>query len=374
MPITKAKAFRIGVALLSCGATAAGCTGGASDQPSPSPKRTLGKFTIIAGGGQNIKPEQTNKPTEARFDSPDELAVTPDGTLYIGKPFSNLVYRLPHNGSISIAVDKNTTFSVSGSTATQRFSSPESLAADAKGDVFIGDYDNQAIREITADGRRLTVAGADPRKVDEAHDRTNLRRGDGKPATKVRLGSPNSIAVSQDQKSIYVTVEASGNSSVVRKVALGGSVETIAGKATDSTHPEPTISGPTSADDVHLPIPSIVRTDVDGDPIIAGSQLLKLNQGKVRPVPGSGTLEQLTQKLKQPVIQIAALNENEYTARISNSIFRITRDGKTMTLATIPPCPSAKSQSNDYGDVNIQRSIIYVASVKCRLIMSLARS
>lgn len=371
MLIAKSRVIQASLAVLVCGATAVGCDGGSPGKPSPSPNRTLGKFTIVAGGG-HLDPEQSDQPTQAEFSSPDELAVTPDGTLYIGEPFKNVVYRLPPNGHISVAVDRNTTFPASNGSTTESFDSPTSIATDSKGNIFIGDYASQAIRELTADGRRLTVAGANPKNVDAAHGRTELQRGDGKKATTTRLGVPSSLAVSPDQKSLYVTVQASEESSIIRRVTIGGNVETVAGRTSKNPPKNRPISQPTPATNVQLIRPTVVATDTDGTLLISGDQLLRMKQSVVEPLPGSNRLEALGGSPgKKSTAKVAAWGDKGYVIRINTSIYRISKDGNVTLINTFPTCTGTSTQATDYGDIAIRESSIYVASSKCRTIMRL---
>jgi hypothetical protein len=368
MVITKSRVFQTGLAILVCGASAAGCNSESPNEPSPSSKRALGKFTIVAGGGHNLNPERTGQPTEAEFNSPSELAIAPDGTAYIGEPLRNIVYRLPPNGHISIAVDRSTTFPSASGAGVETFDSPTSLATDARGNLFIGDQKYQAIRELTLDGRRLTVAGANPEKVDVAHGKIDLARGDGKPATAVRLGNPISIVAAPDLKSLYVTVRASEESSIVRKVTLAGQVQTVAGRVADKTHNNPTVSGQSPAASVTLIRSTFLALDSDGSLLVLTKQLLRLNDGKVEPIPATKALETLERNLGKAATRIAVLNNGDYVIRIDSSLYRISKGGKVTAIATGRLCTDVP-QFGDFGDFGIHDSYVYMANAECRLIV-----
>jgi len=367
MVITKFRVFQASLAILVCGASSSGCTNETAGRPSPSPARTLGKYTVVAGGGHNLNPEQTDLPTEAEFNSPSELAIAPDGTIYIGEPLRNIVYRLPPNGHISVAVDRSTTFPSANGGGDETFDSPTSLATDARGNLFIGDQKYQAIRELTFDGKRLTVAGANPEKVDAAHGKVDLTRGDGKPATATRLGNPISIVAAPDLKNIYVTVRATEDSSIVRKVTLAGQVTTLAGQV-NKTRANPTVNGKLAAANVALIRSTFLALDSDGSLLVLSKQLLRLNDGKVEPIPASRALETLERNLGKSATRIGVLNSGDYVVRIDRSLYRISKDNRVTLIATDQLCTDVP-QFGDFGDFGIHNSFIYMASTECRLIV-----
>ena len=89
------------------------------------------------------------------------------------------------------------------------------MAVDASGNLYIADTQNSRIRKVRLDGTITTVAGT-------GQDGFS---GDGGPATDAQLSSPEGVAV-----------DASGNlyiadrfNSRIRKVALDGTITTVAG-------------------------------------------------------------------------------------------------------------------------------------------------
>ena len=95
---------------------------------------------------------------------------------------------------------------------------PIELAFDTKGNLYIADRDNHAVRKVDTHGVIATVAGTgDPGYT-----------GDGGPATKAKLYRPQGIAVTADG-TLYIS---DGDNTYVRKVDPHGTISTIAGKGT----------------------------------------------------------------------------------------------------------------------------------------------
>ncbi|WP_345473852.1 hypothetical protein [Actinoallomurus oryzae] len=368
MTTTSSRVIRYAVAALICGLSPAACTGGGSSEKTSSPKAKVGQFVVIAGGGYNIKPEQTGRPTEAQFNSPNMLAVSPDGTIYIGEPFRPAIYRLPPGGPISIAVDKNTMFQEPGKSQVAPLVQPVDIATDARGNLFIADEERQAIREVTVDGKRLTIAGTDDKSVDIAHGKNDVREGDGRPATEVRLGDPISIAVTPDHKKIYVAVKVEEDRSIVREVDSSGAIRTIAGKVGgSSTKP---IRQATKSTDVPIRLSTSLAIGADGHLLILGQQLLRLNGTELEPLPGTAPLEALSKKLNNPASYIISAGTYGYIVRMNTSLYRMTKDGHISPIATLPPC-YGMPKSGDYGDIALHNSAIYMTNAECRTVVRL---
>ena len=98
--------------------------------------------------------------TDARFNLCDRIAVDTHGTIYVGD-YGNQTIRVIRKYDTNYVV--TTLAGVAGSAgwcdgpgATARFSSPEAIAVDASGNVYVGDAH---LRKITPDGFVTTIAG-----------------------------------------------------------------------------------------------------------------------------------------------------------------------------------------------------------------------
>jgi serine/threonine protein kinase, bacterial len=125
-----------------------------------------GHVYTLAGSGE---PGDTNgAAAQARFNHPNGLALAPDGALYVadGGSFNavdaanTLIRRVAPDGAVSTHAGLNTPGYVDGDARDAQFQRPLlGLAADARGNLYVADMNNHAVRVVTADGRVLTVAG-----------------------------------------------------------------------------------------------------------------------------------------------------------------------------------------------------------------------
>ncbi|NBQ56105.1 MAG: hypothetical protein EBU36_05620, partial [Verrucomicrobia bacterium] len=100
--------------------------------------------------------------------------------------------------------------------ASAKFSSPQAVATDASGNVYVADSGNHTIRKISLDGTVSTVAGM--------AGQSGSADGDGAAA---RFCGPKALAVGGDG-AIYV---ADTENHLIRKISPAGAVTTLAGTA-----------------------------------------------------------------------------------------------------------------------------------------------
>jgi uncharacterized protein (TIGR03437 family) len=108
-----------------------------------------------------------------------------------------------------------------------------SLALDSAGDIFLADYGNNRVREITPNGIIQTIAG----------NGNSAFAGDGGPATAAQL-NPYGIAVDSTGV-VYVSDDANRR---IRKFTPGGTIQTIAGNGTTGNEKDgPALASPFNA-------------------------------------------------------------------------------------------------------------------------------
>jgi sugar lactone lactonase YvrE len=177
-----------------------------------------GIITTVAGtGGQGFAGDG-GLATNAVLNSPEGIAVDAAGNLYIADTHNNRIRKVTASTGIitTIAGTGVADFSGDGGLATAAtFSSPQALALDASGNLYIADIGNSRIRKITG-ATISTVAGTGEQ----------IFSGDGGLATAAGLDSPEGLVV-DSSNNLYI---ADTHNQRVRLVtAATGIITTFAG-------------------------------------------------------------------------------------------------------------------------------------------------
>jgi sugar lactone lactonase YvrE len=98
--------------------------------------------------------------SQARFNHPSSIARAPDGTLYVADDDNQLVRKITPAGVVTtLAGTPGKKGFAEGPAQAARFHAPTSVAVAATGTVYVADYINSVIRQITPDGQVSTFAG-----------------------------------------------------------------------------------------------------------------------------------------------------------------------------------------------------------------------
>ena len=123
------------------------------------PTSPLSVFTIAGQGG--ISGSTNGIGTAARFSSPRGLATDRAGNVFVADSGSHVIRRISGaNATVTtVAGLAFTSGTAGGASSAARFSSPEGLATDAAGNLYIADRFNHAIRRLSPDGLVITIGG-----------------------------------------------------------------------------------------------------------------------------------------------------------------------------------------------------------------------
>ena len=168
--------------------------------------------------------------TSATLQSPNGVALDNSGNLYIADSGNNRIRKVDAStGNISTVAGSGATgfgsggFSGDGGAATSAtLNVPDDVAVDGSGNLYIADTRNDRIRKVDAStGNISTVAGSGTRGFG----------GDGGAATSATLNWPRGVAV-DGSGNLYIADTRNGR---IRKVdASTGNISTVAGTATIS--------------------------------------------------------------------------------------------------------------------------------------------
>ena len=96
----------------------------------------------------------------ARFNSPRGVAAGPDGSVFVADTGNHAIRRIAPDGTVTtIAGELGVPGSDDGIARSAHLNNPSGIDINAKGEIFIADTGNHAIRMITTDGRLVTLAG-----------------------------------------------------------------------------------------------------------------------------------------------------------------------------------------------------------------------
>jgi len=175
-----------------------------------------GVATTFAGSVGAIG-SQDGAGNAARFNTPTRLEADADGNVYVTDTGNSLIRRISAAGAVTtLAGAAGQCGSADGDAPNARFCSPQGIALDRQGNLYVADTLNHTIRRIDPANVVSTIAGA----------AGSCGSSDGRGGA-ARFCEPQDIEV---DNAGYVYVADTGNSTI-REIAPNGDVRTIAGAA-----------------------------------------------------------------------------------------------------------------------------------------------
>jgi sugar lactone lactonase YvrE len=118
-----------------------------------------GTVTTLAGLAQ-ITGSTDGTGSAARFNQPNGVAVDGNGFLYVADTENSTIRKITPAGTVTtLAGSALNPGSANGNGSAARFNRPDGVAVDAAGNVYVTDTDNNTIRKITPAGDVTTLAG-----------------------------------------------------------------------------------------------------------------------------------------------------------------------------------------------------------------------
>ncbi len=209
------------------------------------PGPTSGIITTIAGDGTTSLHGDGGPAVDAGMFWASEMAVGPDGSIYVSHFLSHVVRRILPDGTIVNFAGTGTQGSAGdgGDAVDAQLNHPVGLAVDGDGNVYISDHYNHTVRKVDTDGTITRIAGV----VGEAG-----YNGDGIPATSAKLNETEGLAI--DNQGRLLLADFSNHR--IRRIEHDGTISTIAGNGTAGN-----TSGPATSSGLYTPAQIAVHSD-----------------------------------------------------------------------------------------------------------------
>ena len=223
--------------------------------------------TTLAGSGAYGSADGTG--TAATFYTPQGVAVDSSGNVYVADRVNNKIRKITPTGEVTTFAGSGALGSDDGPGAAATFFRPNGVAVDLSRNVYVADSGNNKIRAITPASVVSTLAGSGA-----------IGSEDG-PGAEATFGWAVGVAA-DSSGNVYV---ADSGSNKIRKIAAGGVVTTLAGSGAGG-------SADGSGDVATFSEPSGVAVDSSGNVFVADTDSHKIRKiapgGVVTTFAGSG--------------------------------------------------------------------------------------
>jgi sugar lactone lactonase YvrE len=284
---------------------------------------TNGIITTVAGNGNEGYSGDGGAATSASLDYPSGVAADASGNLFIADTYNSRIRKVDAYGIITTVAGGGVCpmalgagcYSAEdgdgGAATNALLSSPQDVAMDASGNLFIADSGNNRIRKVDTNGIITTVAG----------NGESCYYGDGGPATNASLNDPSGVAMDASSNLFIADSGSSrgGGGNRIRKVDTNGIITTVAGNGTA------TFAGDGgAATNASLDYPSGVAVNASGNLFIADS-----NNERIREVALFASYPTLT------LCNVTSNNAGNYTVIITSPYGSVTSSVATLMMDSV---------------------------------------
>lgn len=170
-----------------------------------------GVVSTFAGSG--VKGDEDGTSSTAKFNSISNLTIDTLGNLYVADYGTNKIKKVTPNGDVTTFAGTGSYGLKNGDRLSSTFNGPVAVEFDQKGNLYVADYYNYAIRKIDTDGQVTTLAGAGVQGDTE---------GD---ALTTKFNRPSAVAI-HPNGDVYVADQYNNKIKVIK---ANGTVSTFAG-------------------------------------------------------------------------------------------------------------------------------------------------
>lgn len=281
-------------------------------------------ITTIAGADW-LFPGDGRPATQAALGGPlsMDLATDRNGNYYIADADNYIIVKVGQDGIANVVAGNGVVgFSGDNGLAVNAgLGQPVSVAVDASGNIYIGDFSGR-IRKVTTDGIIRTIAGTG----------VNGFSGDNGPALQATLGQVYGMAV-DSAGNLYFTEQ---DNNRIRRITPGGIITTIAGTGVAGFSGD---GGPATAARISQP----TRLAVDASNALyfvdsATHVVRKILNGDITTIAGNGTgfgdgIPAATAALLPLAVAVDAAGVVYIADFLTNGVRRVDTNGRIRTMA-----------------------------------------
>jgi gliding motility-associated-like protein len=171
-----------------------------------------GAGSLFAGNPGGSMGTSDGQGAAAAFYTPDALAIDQVGNIYVADQANHMIRKITAGGLVSTFAGSGIPGNIDGTGAAASFNNPRGLTVDNAGNVYVADQNNNLIRKITPAGVVTTFAGTGS---------GGLLNG---PRLSATFNTPTAVDIDA-AGNLYIS---DGSNNVIRKINTAGDVSTLA--------------------------------------------------------------------------------------------------------------------------------------------------